>query len=663
MANIKSIFSKLFYLLIVIKCNTVKSELNNPKFKFNFLNFLNFDQLKNNLFNNHFNIANESNEKCLNELTAIENALKSSEPWAFEVVDAWGKIPSGVLSGNYYDAGAFSQCFNIKRNGELFKTQYCMGNLVFDLEKYSKKIPLFTHESSFTFGVCLPAACSLNLIEASFNNLIRKTDNNDVSVVLLNNTCLFEESASKINILDKIALGLIGIILSMVFVSTGYDIFYTVSKYKKSPTLLVFSVYTNGLKLLSCKEAKTPDTIECLHGIRSISAQWVVLFHLIYKLCLPPFNFYDIYFKLVPKYYGNIIFSAMFGVDTFFVMSGLLSSIALFKQLEKNGKFKVMRLYLYRYFRLTPMLGVTVLISMTLLRFLITGPYWNNLHEQFRVPCGQYWWSVLLHTQNYVNPNAVCSDYSWSISVEMQLYLFAPFIVYSIHRFKFKAVCIWSLVALCCIGFTVITYAIHDLNTWSDISYFSLVYVPTHIRYSPYLIGVIVGYGFFKARTQSIHIPKMLNLGAWTVSLSAMMMVMLPIMQINTKLTSFKYGLYFGLGRIIWSIALCYIIFACAHNYGGRINWFLSHPWWQPLSRLSFAIYLLHIPIMTVTMVDASPYFRELAILRVFIENYVLTVFVSIIATLTIEMPVSNILELLREQNVEQKFVENKKRQ
>lgn len=50
------------------------------------------------------------------------------------VVDAWGKLPSGILDGNLYELGAFSECFHIIRNGETYKARYCMGQLVFDLK-------------------------------------------------------------------------------------------------------------------------------------------------------------------------------------------------------------------------------------------------------------------------------------------------------------------------------------------------------------------------------------------------------------------------------------------------------------------------------------------------------------------------------------------------
>lgn len=54
------------------------------------------------------------------------------------VVDSWGKIPpSGVLSGNFFEFGAFSQCLNIDRYGDSYKTKYCLGHLIFNLTRMS----------------------------------------------------------------------------------------------------------------------------------------------------------------------------------------------------------------------------------------------------------------------------------------------------------------------------------------------------------------------------------------------------------------------------------------------------------------------------------------------------------------------------------------------
>lgn len=41
------------------------------------------------------------------------------------VVDAWGKLPTGILEGNFQDLGSFSECFHIERNETTYKTKYC----------------------------------------------------------------------------------------------------------------------------------------------------------------------------------------------------------------------------------------------------------------------------------------------------------------------------------------------------------------------------------------------------------------------------------------------------------------------------------------------------------------------------------------------------------
>lgn len=42
---------------------------------------------------------------------------------------------------------------------------------------------------------------------------------------------------------------------------------------------MAFSVYTNGRSLLSAKRSKSKDSMDCIHGIRVFSTQWVVLGH------------------------------------------------------------------------------------------------------------------------------------------------------------------------------------------------------------------------------------------------------------------------------------------------------------------------------------------------------------------------------------------------
>lgn len=116
-----------------------------------------------------------------------------------------------------------------------------------------------------------------------------------------------------------------------------------------------------------------------------------------------------------------------------------------------------------------------------------------------------------------------------------------------------------------------------------------------------------------------------------------------PLQQISdSKSSPLVYGLHWSIGHIFWSIALCYIIFACVHDSGGPINCFLSQPFWQPISKLSFSIYLIHYHLLSVIMFSLkSPLeFSEILLWQNFFGICVLSIFIAIIATLAFELPI-----------------------
>lgn len=130
----------------------------------------------------------------------------------------------------------------------------------------------------------------------------------------------------------------------------------------KSSALLAFSVITNGRNLLSYEAPKSGDMMNCLHGIRVISTQWVVLGHTYLMFIMLPIRNVSYYVEVqkhrffrstdckwriyiwisffclqfTSKYENMFIMSALISVDTFFVISGLLVSVNLLKHLEKT---------------------------------------------------------------------------------------------------------------------------------------------------------------------------------------------------------------------------------------------------------------------------------------------------------------------------------------
>lgn len=87
-------------------------------------------------------------------------------------------------------------------------------------------------------------------------------------------------------------------------------------------------------------------------------------------------------------------------VDTFFVMSGLLVSYLLLKELDRNkGRFNVGLFYLHRYLRLTILYAFILGFIATLIVYLGTGPTWYNVHL-FSNACRITWWRQFLYSNS-----------------------------------------------------------------------------------------------------------------------------------------------------------------------------------------------------------------------------------------------------------------------
>ncbi len=150
-------------------------------------------------------------------------------------------------------------------------------------------------------------------------------------------------------------------------------------------------------------------------------------------------------------------------------------------------------------------------------------------------------------------------------------------------------------------------------------------------------------------------------------TLATVIFLRYPYEQLDYEPTALEYGLHSTLTRIGWSISLCYIIFACIHNSGGIINEFLGHPLWQPMSRLSYAIYMLHYPVIRIVIVSTKStfYYTELMFYQMFFGIFVLSIFVSIIGTLAFESPIAIFQKLLfqprkKDKSNEQQLIERK---
>jgi peptidoglycan/LPS O-acetylase OafA/YrhL len=128
-------------------------------------------------------------------------------------------------------------------------------------------------------------------------------------------------------------------------------------------------------------------------------------------------------------------------------------------------------------------------------------------------------------------------------------------------------------------------------------------------------------------------------------------------------LTKTQQNFYNSIVRELWACAVCWIIFAChTLKSGGFIRTFLSHRFWQPLSKLTLSMYLIHMPFLIYTEIYYKIGFGILWYFHIIIGDVFFTILFATIAYVVIECPVGKLLDLAwkRKNKTEVKTVEEK---
>ncbi|XP_071828649.1 nose resistant to fluoxetine protein 6-like [Apostichopus japonicus] len=284
--------------------------------------------------------------------------------------------------------------------------------------------------------------------------------------------------------------------------------------------LLSFAFNRNLSKLTVVGSYGNRD-IGCLHGIRVISTMWIVLLHVFLAIdkklgYLDMFNPHDGWRMFRSAIYQIIVYNGCLPVDTFLFLSGLLVCYATLFKLEKNnGSLSWPWLFLHRYIRLTPILAVAMAIWVFVAPHTYWGPMMGTLMDRSR--CETSWWTNLLYIQNFFPWAIHCLDVTWYLSVDMQLFLVSPFIIYSLYRSQRLGLLLIAVLVSASVivnGIIVAEYNfyastaanIRSLASGGD--YFDIIYSKPYFRIQAFLVGMVVGFIIYKAKDKEIIIPK-----------------------------------------------------------------------------------------------------------------------------------------------------------
>ncbi|KAK3697586.1 hypothetical protein RRG08_033317 [Elysia crispata] len=386
--------------------------------------------------------------------------------------------------------------------------------------------------------------------------------------------------------------------------------FYDPELRTSQQVIQVFSLYTNGQRLLNTKLA--PHTLTCVHGIRAISMAWIVMGHSVLYSMPVAENTVDFYLRERKVIYSMIITNGPFSVDTFFILSGIMVGYTFLEIYEANSRFKWPVFVLYRFFRLSPSMVVVGALYICLWPVLGSGPAYPAKCPDEEV-CTKYWYYSFFFINTVVETGRKCMGWTWYLSVDYQLYLLSPFLMVPIVRgWKKTGV---TLAVLMSLGFivaagvishkykmaeTLIQTATKDgglVNVYEVLN--KLYYVPW-CRVAPYIMGLMLGYSF-KVTERKIRVPKGVVIVGWTLSTATALFMVFGMYDSYSHrhlTTVLGAAIYNALKDAGFSMAVAWVIFACVTGHGGVVNSILSWKAFILVSRVTYCMYLVHIPIL-----------------------------------------------------------------
>ncbi|XP_069123536.1 nose resistant to fluoxetine protein 6-like [Argopecten irradians] len=616
--------------------------------------------------------------QCYSHLQSMVSALMKREQWAIKMIDATGKLSSGLMDGNLFWPGSYDECLSVNAAGK-FDGRYCTATI--SLASVLGAMFPITTAVNLNLGVCMPDSCTAKEINTVLNTTLGLLPLGANELQTAQTTCNERAEFDDLAIAGFTVCGVFGVLMLL---STLFDVMYNYhqrkstktvphengtspeSKYQvngdvaekpKAPTqpgtlvklAMTFSVYTNGKKLLSTEQGG--GALSAINGIRFLSISWVVLGHS-FSSPLNALQNPGFMAEFLGNWTSMVMVNGLLSVDSFFTLSGLLVSYLFMKEMKREkGRINWFMFYFHRIWRLTPAYMLVLFLNMSLFRYLGDGPGWPN--DGIEATCRETWWTNLLYINNIYKRRKMCFGWSWYLANDMQFYVVSPLLLVPLF-FSKKIGLFINILALLGIyiatgmvsshfelGSTMFSTDFAAMMAKFD-NYFNDYYIVPWCRMGPYIVGIVTGYVIYRTNGK-YKIPKGINILIWiTVAVTACVVVY----SINGPANGHAWSngvnaLYNAVHRSVWGMCVCWVIFACVTGNGGIVNDFLSWKFFVPLGRLSYCLYLTHLIVLQYYLLSVRQpiYATTLELIFIFLGTLMLSILVSIVASLAFEAP------------------------
>ncbi|VVC34920.1 Nose resistant-to-fluoxetine protein, N-terminal,Acyltransferase 3 [Cinara cedri] len=629
-------------------------------------------------------IIKSNNAQCEHDSLMLQSGLKNMTLWAQQMWDASAKQAVGLLSGNRYQLGDFDECLQVSKP---FNAQYCLVDIKLNVpsefshtDPFARVYdPLLSAWNKIFYGgarfkqrldmikwaLCVPASCSASDVQTYLRSYANENALNVIeNLSVAENMCTqAHRPGDEYSVYDIAFVLLIAVLLSLAIIATVFD----------------YAVYSKQTAWEWNQESKSVDLIMCFSGRRAmqslkhkscvvrgldltplcgtttISMVLIIIGHR-WGFRLPgPLQNYEVNEQVFYDYFISIFTSHMdLLVDTFFAVSGALMILILLDRLEKSfiHPFKVL---VFKYFRLTPVYAVIIFFFATLQYKMGSGPLWEAFIGTDKKNCQQTWWINLLYLNNYVETDKTCGYHTWFMPCEFHFTLIGIGLSYALHKKPKVGMYLTSTLMIISIAIPfVLTYIGQKpaniqfnmdftTNPTND-DYFMTIYIKSHARAGPYIVGVIFGYLLYRRKNST---SKLNMTNTWILlAISALVCSTTWFSGALIYHPSYVYdplqaALYGSTIRSLWAAGLVIGLYALIVGPPNLVKNMLSWKPFIPLAGLNFNAYMVNtiFPVADTASRRSSDHFDIRSFITDAISDTVVCLTIGLFLYLLVERP------------------------
>ena len=630
------------------------------------------------------------------------------------VLDSFGRYESGFQAGRSTSIGSPRQCSEtpLLLGPDFHKPvgmRFCWANLNVSrhLDSGLASRAELPHELSghLNVGFCLPDSChslsyrlEANKLQALINTQFKlpQTIYYDPTELQLDGLFCAPDSDSEYSRLSLATILFATCLLawtSLVLVATYLE---RCSQICDKSTFWSQMSLTNSWRSLM-ESQRRASLLSALDGIRVLLCVSIVLGHVTFH---GPFYASNILQTLKdgemdPRL--TILQMIIFYVDTFFVMSSLLTAYWTLKRLRStggNGPIKTkgnslsdnfllawLNSSLMRYFRLVPVYLFTNTFARLILPHLFDGPMWDyrlNKDTNGGACDIEPWYTALTWASIYRACPLACLPQSWSVGMELLYGFLLPPLLLLIHKLpKLMVKCVFLLILVVFLLSNVdFSRHVNDPIMWETYELrlhgnfylrtsLSRLYTSPLYRAPVFLFGILAGYYIYSREintNEEAHKKGPWFLGPYMNKFCCLTLVTYGILvAIHQRARLFIspahrliFWQYFTGSHLGWALACSVLLIAvCSkQNQNSPLVRFLSLDLWQPLAKLTYSIYLIHLPLYR-TILELDEQILILSFWKYMQLSVIvigLTVPLSVVVFLLIECPIDKLIrnKLLR---------------